>query len=429
MMDKEIIKNESLGEKYTIIHHPSGLDIAVWEMEGFSTTEALFAAKYGSINTKFKTAKTGGFIEVPQGIAHYLEHKLFENEDTDVFDLYAATGANANAFTSFDKTAYTFSTCDNWEKALEILLDFVQKPYFTDETVAKEQGIIAQEIKMCQDSPERKCFFNLLNAMYVNHPVKIDIAGTVESIAKITPQLLYDCYSTFYNLHNMVLSIAGNVDEEKVVEICNKMLKPAENIQLETIFPDEPEYAAKKMVKDTAPVGSPLFAIGFKCLPCEGIEYENRSIAASVLLQLLIGTSSPLYKELFDEGLVNSQLDTEEFSATGSFFSIIISGESRDPEEVYRRVCEQIKRMKREGLDADRFEMVKKSIYGRLVRFFNNPENCAECMVDSYFNSTAAFDCVESLAKLTPEDCKNQLDTLFNIDNSSVSIIVCDDEG
>ena len=213
---REIISNERTGESYVKIKHPSGLDVLIWKMPGFSTVEALFGTNYGSVNTRFKTGESEQFIEVPEGIAHFLEHKLFENEDCDVFDLYAETGANANAYTTFDHTAYTFSTSGDYKKPLEILLSFVQKPYFTQKTVDKEQGIIAQEIKMLEDSPERKCFFNLLKAMYKNHPIRVDIAGSVESISNINASLLYDCYNTFYNLHNMALSIAGNVDEDEI---------------------------------------------------------------------------------------------------------------------------------------------------------------------------------------------------------------------
>ncbi len=427
-MNKEIIRDERLGEQYSLIHHPSGLDVLVWKMEGFSTTEALFATRYGSINTCFKTAKTGGFITVPEGIAHYLEHKLFENEDTDVFDLYAATGASANAFTSFDETAYTFSTSDNWERALEILLDFVQKPYFTRENVDKEQGIIAQEIKMVQDSPERRCFYELLGALYVNHPVKIDIAGTVESISHITPELLYECYHTFYDLHNMVLAIAGNVDEDKVIEICDRLLKPSEGLELETAFPKEPRTVNKKRVVRTFPVGLPLFNIGFKCEPCSGREYEKRSIAGYTVMQLLVGAASPLHKELFEEGLINSQFSFEVFSGSGSFFTCIVSGESRDPDEVFARICAEIERVKTEGFDEEDFEMVKKTRYGSIVKALNNVENCADSMVDSYFNGTAVFDEAQELAKLTIEDCAKALEELFNTDSAAISIVEAEKE-
>ena len=204
-MNKEIIRNELTGDEYTLIRHKSGLDILVWEMEGYSTTEALFGTKYGSVNTKFKTAGDSGYTVVPEGIAHFLEHKLFENEDCDVFELYAKTGASANAYTSFDKTCYLFSCSENYKESLDILLSFVQAPYFTQETVEKEQGIIAQEIKMCNDNPGNRVFYNMLRCLYHEHPVKIDIAGTVESIQKIDADLLYKCYNTFYNLHNMVL--------------------------------------------------------------------------------------------------------------------------------------------------------------------------------------------------------------------------------
>ncbi len=188
---KKIIKCSKTGEKYTKISHKSGLDILVWKMDGFKTTEVLFGTKYGSINTMFKKASDPDYTVVPEGIAHFLEHKLFENEDTDVFELYAKTGASGNAFTTFDKTAYLFSCSDNLEASLEILLNFVQSPYFTQETVDKEQGIIGQEIQMTNDNPYWVLFFNLLKAVYHNHPVRIDIAGTIDSIAKIDADLLY----------------------------------------------------------------------------------------------------------------------------------------------------------------------------------------------------------------------------------------------
>ena len=359
---------------------------------------------------------------MPEGIAHFLEHKLFENEDTDVFDLYAKTGANANAFTSFDETAYTFSCSENWEDSLEILLDFVQKPYFTAQSVAKEQGIIGQEIKMCADSPERQCFYNLLKALYVNHPIKIDIAGTVDTIAEITPDLLYKCYYTFYNLHNMVLAIAGNVDEDKVMEICDKMLKPCENMELETKLPDEPENVAQKKIFQSFPVGLPLFNIGFKCKPYEGRELFKKAGTASVALHLLIGSSSPLYKQLFDDGLINSQFGVEVFTS-GGVFSPIISGESHDPEELYRRYLAEIERVKTEGFDKSQFDMIKRSMYGEIVRGMNNPERAADYLAESYFENSDAFYEAQVLAEMTVEDCENAVREMFDPEKSSISVV------
>lgn len=426
-MNKEIIENKRIGEKYTLVHHKSGLDILIWKLDGFSTTEACFAAKYGSINTRFKTKDKDDFIEVPEGIAHYLEHKLFENEDSNVFDLYAKTGANGNAYTSFDETVYTFSCSDNYEQSLEILLDFVQKPYFTEETVAKEQGIIGQEIKMGEDSPDRKCFFNLLKALYAKNPVKIDIAGTVESIAKITPELLYECYNTFYNLHNMVLSIAGNVDEETILEICDRKLKPCEDMQLECDFPKEPREIVQRRICETFPVGLPMFAIGFKSEPENGSGYIKNGLISAMLLQLTIGSTSRLYKELFDEGLLSPRFGVECFMGEG-FFVNYIQGESKDPDEVFRRYLAEIERLKKEGLDRKQFDILKKAKYGEFVVNLNDPMSCAEDMLDNYLIGAGAFDKIEILAELTIEDCYNAIDEVLDTERAALSIISSEPE-
>ena len=216
-MDIKEIKSERVAEKYYKINHPSGLTIYVYPKEGYNSAYAIFGTRYGSINTKF-SVDDGETITVPDGIAHYLEHKLFECEDGDAFVRYAQTGANANAYTSFEKTCYLFSCTEKFDESLEILLDFVQSPYFTAQTVAKEQGIIGQEIKMYDDAPDWRVMFNMLENMYHNHPVKIDIAGTVESIAEITAEKLYEVYNVFYNLNNMVLCVSGNVTVDKVLK-------------------------------------------------------------------------------------------------------------------------------------------------------------------------------------------------------------------
>ena len=231
----EKITNARIKEEYLRIKHKSGATILLYPMKGYSTAYALFATKYGSVDTTFKTNEDPDFVTVPEGIAHYLEHKLFENDECDAFDLYAKTGANANAYTSFDKTAYLFSCSQKFEENLRILLGFVQEPYFTDATVAKEQGIIGQEIRMYEDDTGWRVFFNCLQAMYEKNPVRIDIAGTIESIAKIDKDLLYRCYNTFYNLNNMVIAVAGNFDVDKTLEICDELLKPSEDHGLQVV--------------------------------------------------------------------------------------------------------------------------------------------------------------------------------------------------
>ncbi len=423
MNNKKIIKNERTGDQYSLYHHTSGLDILIWEMDGFTTTEAVFGTKYGSVNNEFKTLDTNDFVKVPDGIAHYLEHKLFENEDCDVFELYAQTGASANAYTSFCETAYTFSCSNNYEESLEILLNFVQKPYFTEQSVEKERGIITQEIKMTSDSPDRACFFNLLEALYFNHPVKIDIAGTVESIQEINVDLLYKCYNTFYNLNNMALCIAGNVDEDKVLEICDKCLISAENKKLEVKFPDEPAEIVKQRVSQKFTVGIPIFGIGIKCPTFTGDEMVKMELAAGIILQMLVGSMSSLYKELFDEGLINPSHSIEVFNAEEGFFTCIFSGESKNPDEVFKRYLDEIEKAKIDGLDKRLFEIIKKAKYGGVVRGFNNVENCADAMFRNHLQGTTAFDTANMIAQITFEDITNAFNVLFDTSKAAISII------
>ena len=421
-MIKNVIENKRTNEKYTHIKHPTGLDIYVWKMENYSTTHALFGTKYGSINTKFKTKNEPDFIIVPNGIAHYLEHKLFENEDCDVFSLYAKTGASANAYTSFDRTCYLFSATGNVYDSLEILLKFVQEPYFTEETVQKEQGIIGQEIRMYDDNAGWRVFFNMLGALYHNHPVKIDIAGTVESIAEINAELLYKCYYTFYNLNNMVLSIAGDVDVDKVLEICDKCLKQNENIELETAFEEEPETIVEKEVVQKLEIAQPMFNIGFKAKPESGIEALKAEIETNFALSLIADESSDFYKKLYDEGLINSSFSSEVFMGDGYFCSIF-SGESRNPRLVRDRIIEEIERCKKEGLDEERFDIIKKDYYGSLIRDLNNAEAIATVMLNNGMEKLSAFDNIEAVAACTFEDVKKRLEKQFDTDKSVISII------
>ena len=260
-MLKQVFESD-FGESYVKCEHESGLQIYILEKPLYNSAYALFGTKYGSIDNVFSV--NGEQTEVPEGIAHFLEHKLFESEDGDAFTRYAETGAYANAFTSFDKTCYLFKCSTRFYDNLEILLDFVQSPYFTAATVQKEQGIIGQEIRMYDDSPGWRVMFNMLLAMYKNHPVRIDIAGTTESIAEITDELLYKCYNTFYNPQNMFLCIAGNVDTDKVLKMVEEQLKPKEKQDLCRIMPEEPDEILKPYVEQALEVVIPLFCFGYK---------------------------------------------------------------------------------------------------------------------------------------------------------------------
>ncbi len=408
------------GETVTRLEHPSGLTILVYPKEGFRSSYALFGTRYGSIDTTF--VRDGRRIEVPEGIAHYLEHKLFENEDCDAFDRYAKTGASANAFTSFDVTAYLFGCSDNFEDSLEILLDFVQKPYFTEQTVQKEQGIIGQEIRMCDDSPERRVMFNMIRAMYQHHPVRVDIAGTVESIAKITPELLYDCYYTFYNLHNMVLAVCGNVTVESVLSVADKVLVNAEPLSLDMALPAEPRTVGERYVEQVMPVAAPLFYLGYKC-PVEGTYLtDTQMMACELIVEAITGHGSQLYASLMDEGLINDSFGGEFFEGRG-FAMFLIGGESRDPKAVQAAIYEEVKRWQENGIDEARFEELRAAMYGRLVRRFNNVENAASTMMDDHFHDRRPFGFVDTVKALTKADVDAVLRDWLCEDASTLSVV------
>jgi predicted Zn-dependent peptidase len=278
---------------------------------------------------------------------------------------------------------------------------------------------------MGDDSPTRKCFKNLLKALYVKHPISIDVAGTVESIAKITPEIMYKCYDAFYDLHNMVLAIAGNIDEQKVLEICDKTLKASPDKHLESFFPQEPREVAKKTIVETGTVGIPVFSIGFKANACEGREYLKRSVIAGMLLEQLIGQTSPLYNQLLEEGLISSGTSTFVYTSADRYFCCIIEGESEDPDLVYQRICREIERLEKEGIDRKRFEIDKRVRYGEKISSINDVKACADAMLYYHMDcdDVTLFEDVDMIASLTAQECQQALPELFDIDKSSISIV------
>ena len=421
-MSVEIIKNEVCNEECHIYTHKSGAKIYVIPKPEFSSASAYFGTQYGSIDTTFKTDDMTDFLTVPEGIAHYLEHKLFENEECDAFERFSKTGAYANAYTSFDSTCYLFNCSSNFEESFRILLDFVQDPYFTEETVAKEQGIIGQEINMYDDDPNWSVLFNLLKAMYHNHPVKIDIAGTVESIAKITPELLYQCYNTFYNLNNMFICVAGNVEPKRVFEICDEMLKDTKPVNITRADVVEPYEIVEKSVVHNLPVAMPLFTIGYK-EKCETAEKSLKErMCASFVTKILLGNDSMLYKKLFDDDLINDGFFTECFN--GHWHSAtLIEGESKDPYKVKEIIDEHINQAKIDGLDKVAFERCKKASLGSLVSAFDEPSGIPRMMIDAAMSNEGVFDSIDIAKSITYEDVMNRFKEMFDIDNSSISVV------
>ena len=408
------------GDSYYQIKHSSGLHIYVYPKEGYRSAYAIIGARYGSINTCF--SRDGGEkITVPDGIAHYLEHKLFESAEGDAFTRYAETGASANAYTSFEKTCYLFSCTDHFDESFEILLDFVQDPYFTAQTVQKEQGIIGQEIKMYDDSPDWRVMFNMLEGMYHNHPVKIDIAGTVETIAEITAEKLYDCYNTFYNLNNMVLCVSGNVTVEQVLKTCDRMLKPSEPHTIENYFEDEPYEIVKPFVEQSFPVSMPLFNLGFK-ERADALMDERRLAETEILLSALASPTSALYRELMDSNLINNTFSYELFEGPG-YCAVIFGGESRAPEQAAAKIRETIDRVKREGLSREEFEIAKRAVYGDGISSLNSVSNIANMIADYHFNGNELFAAIDAVAEARKADVDRRLTEMLDTDNCTLSVI------
>ncbi len=417
------ITSQRIGDSYYEINHSTGLKIFVYPKENSHSTYAVFGTKYGSIDNCFKRSDEANIQQVPEGIAHFLEHKLFESEEGDAFARYAKTGASANAYTSFDMTCYLFSCTENLYESLEILLDFVQSPYFTEQTVRKEQGIIGQEIRMYDDDPNWRVMFNLLGALYHHHPVKIDITGTVESIAEITPDYLYQCYRTFYNLNNMALCIAGNVEVDKVCEIADKVLKQSEPVAVDRVFEKEPASIVEKRVEQKLSVSVPLFQLGFKETLTQPRKTLEEVISTELLLYILASDSSLLYRRLLDAGLINEASFGVEYFEGPGYASIIFSGESKDPDEVKKQICQEIVQVREKGIDPIAFERAKKAMYGRNVAGLNSSENIANSMISLFFAGREFFSYLDAIAKADIEQVNHALRTQLQEDSCALSVV------
>lgn len=421
-------KTSSLtGESIYFGTHSSGLDIYIVPKEGYSNSYAIFGTKYGSVDSKFIVPGEEKVTEVPDGIAHYLEHKMFDQPDgSNVFDKFSKYGGNANAFTTFNMTAYLFSATSNVEENISTLLDYVQSPYFTEESVQKEQGIIGQEIRMYDDNGGWKLFFNFLGCLYNNHPVKKEIAGTIESISEITADYLYKCYNTFYNLSNMTLVIVGNVDPVKIMSVIENGIKKNEPFteEIKRIYPQEPANVAKQYAQQSLSVAMPMFMAGFKDNDTgyDGKKLLKKNIEMTILMQMIFGKSSHLYKKLYENGLINSQFNYEYTMQPDYGFSSV-DGESKDPKKVYDMIIDEIENIREKGLCEDDYNRIKKVIWGDYIRSHNDIEEYAGTFLQFHFMGIDYFDYYDVYKTVTFEDVKKRFENHFIKENSVLSVI------
>ncbi|WP_313798614.1 EF-P 5-aminopentanol modification-associated protein YfmH [Cytobacillus sp.] len=418
---------EQLQEELFYEKLDNGLDVYILPKQGFNKTYATFTTKYGSIDNHFLPPGKEDFVKVPDGIAHFLEHKLFEKEDGDVFQQFSKQGASANAFTSFTRTAYLFSSTSNVEKNLETLIDFVQAPYFTEKTVEKEKGIIGQEITMYDDNPDWRLYFGLIQNMYKNHPVKIDIAGTIESISHITKDMLYECYETFYHPSNMLLFIVGPVDQEQIMKMVKDNQERKDYKELPEIkrqFEDEPTVVVEKKQVLEMNVQTSKCLVGIKARNTNqsGKEMLKKELSLNVMLDILFGKSSEHYSLLYNEGLIDETFSFDYTEENGFGFAMI-GGDTSNPDQLADSIKKIILGAKGTITD-ESIERTKKKKIGTFLRAVNSPEYIANQFTRYAFNDMDLFDVVPTLESITLADIELAADELISEEQFTVCQVV-----
>jgi len=422
----EQIRHDQINETIYYEKMENGLDVYVLPKHGFSKSYATFTTKYGSIDNHFQIPGKDP-VKVPDGIAHFLEHKMFEQEDGDVFNEFANNGASANAFTSFERTAYLFSSTGHVKENLTILLNFVQDPHFTDENVEKEKGIIGQEIKMYDDNADWRVYFGLIENMYHNHPVKIDIAGTINSISQITKETLYTCYETFYHPSNMLLFVVGAVQPEEIFQLVreNQAQKQyGSQPEIQRYFDKEPIGVATPNSVREMSVAMPKVMFGYKEKKAglHGKDLLQQELTTQLVLDILLGPSSDIYQKLYEQGLINDTFGTDYSCETQYAFSVI-GGDTPNPEELVKQVTEGLEQAKITGISQKDFELSKKKKIGAFLRSLNSIEFIANSFTKYKFNGTDLFQIVPTLENITVEQANQRLKDHFQMEQRSVSMI------
>lgn len=354
------------GEKYFSFHHKSGVSVYI-APNGYTTACAIYTADFGGADTKFSV--DGAVHETPAGIAHFLEHKLFETEDGgDAFRLFSQLGADSNAFTSHTATSFTFSCpVDVFCDSLSVLLHFVHTPHFTASSVEKERGIIEEELNMYEDNPDSRIYYELMKCLYKNDGIRYDVGGTTDSIKKITADMLYFCHSAFYSPQNMSLVISGGIDPEKVAAVMDGQIPEPAPRRVAKIRPPEPVKAYRKLSRINMDVAEPLFSFGIKDLPPGSqTDMRRRSAALSILCSMLFGASSEFYCDCYEKGLISGDTDAGYYYTENNAY-LSITGESKRPFAVKRRIIETIEKALSDGIDDVEFERMKKVFYASFI--------------------------------------------------------------
>ena len=400
-MDKKLYPR--IGEEVIWVTLDNGLPVCIVPKKGFSRKYALFATRYGGMDMRFRL--NGQWLDTPAGIAHYLEHKMFDTEDGNALQELAMNGAEPNAFTSNAITCYYFDSTEKFYENLEILLSFVSVPYFTDESVEKEQGIIGQEIGMIEDNPEWQVYKQLMQSLYHTSPARTPVAGSVESIREITAQTLYDCHKAFYTPANMCLVVVGDVEPQQVLDIARRVLPKDSGELIERDYgAEEPTEAARAYAEERMEVSMPSFLVGFKCPPQHGGEEQHRFAAIGELVcDVLMGESSPLYALLYSQGLINGSFGAAFDILPGAAYAYA-GGDSKDPKAVAEAILAEAQRLVREGVDEDYYKRIVNANFGAALRELNSFESIAVSMAEGRFQGYDPYRFPEIYDSITAAD-------------------------
>lgn len=413
-----------LQEKLYYEQLENGLEVYMLPKAGFNKSFATFTTKYGSIDNQFVPIGQSEMKRVPDGIAHFLEHKLFEKKDYDVFETFSAHSASSNAFTSFTRTCYLFSCTSELKENLTTLIDFVQSPYFTEQTVEKEKGIIAQEIKMYDDNPDFRSYYEIIGNLFKEHPVKIDIAGTVESIQDITADLLYECYNTFYHPSNMLLFVIGDFDVQEMMTLVRDNQSKKDYQKEDTIprqYPKELPQVVRKESTLEMEVGTAKVFVGVKDAinHGEGKDLLKKEVALDIIFDLMFGSSSAYYEEMLYKGYINDTFSYET-NCEQSFGFSIIGGDTRYPDELAASLKETLLSIPNMTFDESEFNRIKNKKVGRFLAALNSVEFIANQFTQYAFNGVQLFSIVDVLDELTIEDLHQLAQNYFVDDHMSI---------
>lgn len=400
----------------------NGLQLYVVPKRGFEKRYVFFATNYGSIDMEFTIG--GKRQKTPAGVAHFLEHKMFDTADGNALQELAQLGAEPNAFTSDTITGYYFEATEHFEECLRILLSFVSVPYFTQESVEKEQGIIGQEIRMIEDDPNWQVFSNLLRGLYRNHPARVPVAGSVESIAEISAQVLYDCHNAFYTPSNMALCVVGDVDADEIAKIAKEILPSKKDGEILRDYGAAETAAPSQAVTEVSmEVALPQFLCGYKgdAVP-NGEEVLRMELVGAMACDILFGLSSPLYRRLYEEGLINGEFGGS-FVRLPDISFVVVGGESRAPEEVQRSILEEAQRLTREGIDDEFYHQIRKATYGSLLRGLNSFEGIAIGMAEASFSGYDYFRFPEVFERVTKQDIEAFIEQFIVEERAAISIV------